>query len=126
MKGRCLDRLTKGPFRSGDDLLSQGAAPQVPSAMKGLTSVFEMGTGVALSPLSPDSTAHKLRIALLHSLLIAHVPFQVRCALRNFVRLALLASCQSHIGSIFILTMKSVFTPSKPHTEDYFLYLHKP
>jgi len=50
--------------------------------------------------LSPDSTAHKLRIALLRLSLIAHVPFQVRCALRDYARLALLASCQSHIVSM--------------------------
>jgi hypothetical protein len=40
---------------SGDDLLSQGASPQVPSALAGLTSVFGMGTGVTL-PLWPPET----------------------------------------------------------------------
>ena len=35
---------------SGGDLLSQGNCPQVPSALAGLTSVFGMGTGVALPP----------------------------------------------------------------------------
>ena len=39
-------------FMSGGDLLSQGVAPQVPSALAGLTSVFGMGTGCSL-PLSP-------------------------------------------------------------------------
>jgi len=29
----------------GGDLLSQGVAPQVPSALAGFTSVFGMGTG---------------------------------------------------------------------------------
>ena len=37
---------------SGGDLLSQGDAPQVPSALAGLTSVFGMGTGVT-PPLRP-------------------------------------------------------------------------
>ena len=37
---------------SGGDLLSRGIAPQVPSALAGLTSVFGMGTGGSL-PLSP-------------------------------------------------------------------------
>ena len=32
-----------------DDLLSQAAARQVPSALKGLTAVFGMGTGVTPS-----------------------------------------------------------------------------
>src|SRR5579859_6678027 len=40
---------------SGDDLLSQGATPQVPSALAGLTSVFGMGTGVT-PPLWPPET----------------------------------------------------------------------
>ena len=39
---------------SGSDLLSQGVSAQVPSALKGLTSVFGMGTGVTPSPLPPD------------------------------------------------------------------------
>ena len=39
--------------KSGDVLLSQGASPQVPSALTGLTSVFGMGTGVTLSLWSP-------------------------------------------------------------------------
>jgi hypothetical protein len=39
----------------GGVLLSQGVAPQVPSALVGLTSVFGMGTGVA-PPLWPPGT----------------------------------------------------------------------
>ena len=45
------------PFSSrslGDVLLSQGDSPQLPSALKSLTSVFGMGTGVASSPSSPN------------------------------------------------------------------------
>ena len=38
---------------SGGVLLSQGATPQVPSALAGLTAVFGMGTGVAPPPWSP-------------------------------------------------------------------------
>ncbi len=37
----------------GDDLLSHRVAPAVPSALRGLTSVFGMGTGMALSLSSP-------------------------------------------------------------------------
>ena len=39
----------------GDVLLSQGASPQVPSALAGLTAVFGMGTGVAPPPWSPET-----------------------------------------------------------------------
>ena len=38
----------------GDVLLSQGENPQLPSALRSLTSVFGMGTGVTFSPLLPD------------------------------------------------------------------------
>ena len=40
---------------SGNVLLSQIVSNQVPSALKGLTSVFGMGTGGSLSPLSPEN-----------------------------------------------------------------------
>ena len=42
-------------IQTGNDLLSQGAAPQVPSALESLTAVFGMGTGVAFLPSSPDN-----------------------------------------------------------------------
>ena len=42
-------------MESGDVLLSQVVSNQVPSALKGLTSVFGMGTGGSLSPLSPEN-----------------------------------------------------------------------
>ena len=89
VKGRCLNRLTTGPDGCGgrirtcdlrvmspmscqllysaifkktsDDLLSRGAAPQVPSALRGLTSVFGMGTGVTLLPLSLDKELREQR-----------------------------------------------------------------
>ncbi len=41
--------------KSGGVLLSQGISPQVPSALRGLTSVFGMGTGVTLSPWPPET-----------------------------------------------------------------------
>jgi hypothetical protein len=49
--------LSQGPISSkypGDVLLSQGVAPQVPSALASLTAVFGMGTGVAPPPWSPE------------------------------------------------------------------------
>ena len=41
--------------KSGGDLLSQGAAPQVPSARAVFTSVFGMGTGVSPPQLPPET-----------------------------------------------------------------------
>ena len=38
----------------GNVLLSQGRVSQLPSALRSLTSVFGMGTGVTFSPLLPD------------------------------------------------------------------------
>jgi hypothetical protein len=40
--------------KPGNVLLSQGVAPQLPSALKSLTSVFGMGTGVSSSLSPPD------------------------------------------------------------------------
>ena len=39
---------------SGSDLLSRAVSSQVPSALKGLTSVFGMGTGVTPSLSPPE------------------------------------------------------------------------
>ena len=42
-------------YETGNVLLSQAVSHQVSSALKSLTSVFEMGTGVSSSLLPPDS-----------------------------------------------------------------------
>ena len=49
------DRSPDGRFdnKAGDDVLSHRVAPAVPSALRGLTAVFGMGTGVALALWSP-------------------------------------------------------------------------
>ena len=49
-----------GSLESGDDLLSRAVASQVPSARRGLTSVFGMGTGGSLLPLSPEIVFNSL------------------------------------------------------------------
>ena len=40
--------------KTGNDLLSRAASRQVSSALRSLTAVFEMGTGVSSALLSPD------------------------------------------------------------------------
>ena len=45
---------SSGFFNPGNDLVSHAVARAVPSALRGLTSVFGMGTGVALSVGSPE------------------------------------------------------------------------
>jgi hypothetical protein len=47
-------------INSGGVLLSQGVYPQVPSALTGLTSVFEMGTGVTLSLRPPETCCQRV------------------------------------------------------------------
>lgn len=47
-------------MESGGDLLSRTVTSQVPSALKGLTSVFGMGTGVS-TLLSPPDLSLKTR-----------------------------------------------------------------
>ena len=49
---------------SGGDLLSRTVTSQVPSALKGLTSVFGMGTGVTPSSLPPEMVSYVIEIAL--------------------------------------------------------------
>jgi hypothetical protein len=46
--------LLRNNTMPGNVLLSQGLASQLPSALRSLTSVFGMGTGVTFSPLLPD------------------------------------------------------------------------
>ena len=46
-------------MESGSDLLSRAVSSQVPSALKGLTSVFGMGTGVTPS-LSPPERVNEI------------------------------------------------------------------
>ena len=53
MAGLRLSRRGKRKSSVGDDLLSQGLAPQLPSARKGLTARFGMGLGVPPSLWSP-------------------------------------------------------------------------
>ena len=57
---RNIDNGNRLPLslESGDDLLSRAVSSQVPSALRGLTSVFGMGTGGTLSPLSPEIVYH--------------------------------------------------------------------
>ena len=43
---------------SGGDLLSRTVTSQVPSALKGLTSVFGMGTGGTPSSLPPEMVSY--------------------------------------------------------------------
>ena len=50
-KACCFQQAFK--FNLGGVLLSHTVAHAVPSALKGLTSVFGMGTGVSPSPWSP-------------------------------------------------------------------------
>ena len=50
--------LIRGKRDSGGDLLSHAVAHAVPSALKSLTSVFGMGTGVSSSLLPPKILIH--------------------------------------------------------------------
>jgi hypothetical protein len=46
---------------SGDDLLSHTVARAVQSALEGLTSVFEMGTGVTPPAKSPENLINRIK-----------------------------------------------------------------
>src|SRR5215210_3398407 len=48
--------------KMGDDLLSHGVYPAVPSALAGLTSLFGMGRGVSPPPSSPFQRSGKYSV----------------------------------------------------------------
>ena len=54
-------RLSTSYMGSGGDLLSRAVTSQVPSALKGLTSVFGMGTGGTPSSLPPEMVNYVIR-----------------------------------------------------------------
>ena len=90
---------------SGNVLLSRAVSSQVPSALKGLTSVFGMGTGGSPSPLPPEFLGSVLRFALawlrFHTLKTAHPALQ-HLALLSTNLLYLLASIFSDLQDPWI------------------------
>jgi hypothetical protein len=54
-KKKASENLRPFRYKSGDDLLSHIVSNAVSSALEGLTSVFEMGTGVTPPPESPEN-----------------------------------------------------------------------
>ena len=51
----CQHKIKKAKKKTGDFLFSQQGNSQVSSALKSLTSVFGMGTGISSSLLSPEN-----------------------------------------------------------------------
>ena len=101
VKGRCLNRLTMGPYKkTGDVLISQAASHQVSSALKSLTSVFGMGTGVTSLLLSPDYV-NRFRNLLIY--------FVVRCTLSSST---LLRAVPSKLNNHLML--KTIWSSVRP------------
>ena len=65
-------------LESGNVLLSRPVSRQVPSALKGLTSVFGMGTGGSLSPLSPEFCQGLVQSIVLLALAVSIVNHSLR------------------------------------------------
>ena len=63
-------------LESGGVLLSRAVSSQVPSALRGLTSVFGMGTGGTLSPLPPEIVFQLIVPDLLNALPRFAFPFR--------------------------------------------------
>ncbi len=86
-----------------------GGIPQLPSALKSLTSVFGMGTGVTSLPLSPDSTSDKLRISSLKGMERIGDSFKTKSEIdsivKNVYRLSprSISICQLHVSPHFHL-----------------------
>ena len=60
-------------MESGDAIISRAVASQVPSARGGLTSVFGMGTGGTLQPLSPEIVMRRLCLLAFRSLALPSI-----------------------------------------------------
>ena len=69
--GLSIPRFREDKFNLGNVLLSHTVTHAVPSALKGLTSVFGMGTGVTPSPWSP-------RIPFTHKRVNAYTRFLLK------------------------------------------------
>ena len=78
-RGRCLNRLTNGPYKreAGIYLFSQAVSSQLSSAQVSLTSVFGMGTGGT----SPSSTPAMHMTLSSASLLVEDVPSKLNIEL---------------------------------------------
>src|SRR5918994_1807701 len=59
---RAARRQRRRARKMGDDLLSHGVYPAVPSALAGLTSLFGMGRGVSPPPSSPFQKSGKYSV----------------------------------------------------------------
>ena len=73
-------------MESGNDIVSRAVSSQVPSAHGGLTSVFGMGTGGTLQPLSPEIMYGAFRhLLILHSTIsasyVSHLPLRLSALL---------------------------------------------
>ena len=73
-------------MESGGDLLSRTVTSQVPSALKGLTSVFGMGTGGTPSSLPPEMVSYVVS----HTLTTAQLRFSSLTILSIHLRITLL------------------------------------
>ena len=73
-------------MESGSDLLSRAVSSQVPSALKGLTSVFGMGTGVTPS-LSPPERVIEVCAVLKSSWLLPRYSVTEQSSLSSSVQL---------------------------------------
>ena len=86
-------------IESGSDLLSRAVSSQVPSARRGLTSVFGMGTGGSLLPLPPEiSRALSLAVRSTRFHIGACFALSLRrllCYSRIYVRFAFHASASA-------------------------------
>ena len=72
LRRNMVERNLSSPMGSGGDLCSRAVSSQVLSALKGLTSVFGMGTGGTPSPLPPEIMS--LYRALLAFIRTARIP----------------------------------------------------
>ena len=100
-------------IESGSDLLSRAVSSQVPSARRGLTSVFGMGTGGSLLPLPPEiSRALSLAVRSTRFHIGAHSALRFRFVVCSAIHAFTFASrfMLPHLRCVSAFTLASRFT----------------
>ena len=94
----------------GNVLLSQGLASQLPSALKSLTSVFGMGTGVASSPSLPDYLVKKnIVLSKLDNVILGKLRFKHWLSPRTISIRQLHVSPHFHLGPINLIIFQGSY-----------------
>ena len=104
----CSTNWANEEYKTGDFLFSQRGNPQVSSALRSLTSVFGMGTGISSSSLSPENFVLLLDF-LSYSSFTAYQLFLIRNT-QKYIDKYLLLFISLLLGKTLWLSPRSIST----------------